>query len=104
MVFFVQKCFPSKKQIASNGSRQKQGIRQIEHAPYSPDLNLSDLFLPLQLRPTLKEKRFDDIPNKQQKVTKLLNKIPKEDFLQSFQDMYNRSQRCIVTGDDYFGG
>ncbi|GFT37138.1 transposable element Tcb2 transposase [Trichonephila clavipes] len=41
---------------------------------------------------------IDDIPNIQQNVTSLLNSIPKEDFLQSFQDMYSLSQRCIVMG------
>ncbi|GFW09922.1 hypothetical protein TNCV_4252511 [Trichonephila clavipes] len=32
---------------------------------------------------------------------RLLNSILKEDFLQSFQDMYSRSQRCIVMGGDF---
>ncbi|GFX16769.1 hypothetical protein TNCV_4187441 [Trichonephila clavipes] len=47
-------------------------------------------------------KRFDDIPDIQRNVTRLLNSIPKEDFLQSFQDMYSRSQWCIVSRGDYF--
>ncbi|GFV79462.1 hypothetical protein TNCV_279181 [Trichonephila clavipes] len=33
---------------------------------------------------------------------RLLNSIRKEDFLQSFQDMYSRSQWCIVIGGNYF--
>ncbi|GFU52565.1 hypothetical protein TNCV_2115521 [Trichonephila clavipes] len=35
-------------------------------------------------------------------MTRLLNSIPKEDFLQNFQDMYSRFQRCIAMVDDYF--
>ncbi|GFS91771.1 DDE_3 domain-containing protein [Trichonephila clavipes] len=45
---------------------------------------------------------IDDIPNIQRNVTMLLNTIPKEDFLQSFQDMYSRSQGCIVLEGNYF--
>ncbi|GFU87726.1 hypothetical protein TNCV_2157731, partial [Trichonephila clavipes] len=40
----------------------------------------------------------------QRNVTRPLNSIPKEDFLQSSQDMYSRSQRCIIMGGDYFEG
>ncbi|GFU31801.1 hypothetical protein TNCV_1176661 [Trichonephila clavipes] len=49
-----------------------------------------------------KGKRCDDIPDIQRNVTRLSNSIPNEDFLQSFQDMYSRSQRCIVMGGNYF--
>ncbi|GFX02714.1 hypothetical protein TNCV_2011581 [Trichonephila clavipes] len=45
---------------------------------------------------------IDDIPNIQRNMTRLLNSITKEDFLQSFQDMYSRSQLCIVMGGGYF--
>ncbi|GFV11840.1 hypothetical protein TNCV_3686181 [Trichonephila clavipes] len=50
----------------------------------------------------LKGKRFDDIPDIQRNVTRLLNSISKEDFLQSFQDMHSRSQRLIAMKVDYF--
>ncbi|GFT95055.1 DUF4817 domain-containing protein [Trichonephila clavipes] len=49
-------------------------------------------------------KIFDDIPDIQRNVTRLLNSIPKENFLQSFKNTYSRSQRCIVMGGDYFEG
>ncbi|GFY33126.1 hypothetical protein TNCV_2230751 [Trichonephila clavipes] len=52
----------------------------------------------------LRRKRFDDIPYIQQTVTRLLNSIPKDDFLQSFQHMYSRSQLCIVMRGGYFEG
>ncbi|GFW19209.1 hypothetical protein TNCV_255361 [Trichonephila clavipes] len=35
----------------------------------------------------------------QRNVTKLLNSNSKEDFLQSFQDMYNRSQWYMINGE-----
>ncbi|GFT67228.1 uncharacterized protein TNCV_783701 [Trichonephila clavipes] len=75
----------------------KKGVGQIEHPPYSPHLNPPDFFLFPRLKFALKGKRFDDIPDIQRNVTKLLNSIPKEDFLKSFQDMYSGSQRGCVT-------
>ncbi|GFY24477.1 hypothetical protein TNCV_1015251 [Trichonephila clavipes] len=57
-----------------------------------------------RLKLALKIKKFVDIPDIQGNVTRFLNSIPKEDFLQNFQDMYNGSQRCIVMGGDYFKG
>ncbi|GFV71048.1 hypothetical protein TNCV_946411 [Trichonephila clavipes] len=74
----------------------KKGGRSIGTSSISPDHNPPDFFLFLRLKFTLKRKRFDDIPDIQRNVTRLLNSIPKEDLLQSFQDMYSRSQGCIV--------
>ncbi|GFT89248.1 hypothetical protein TNCV_4385611 [Trichonephila clavipes] len=51
-----------------------------------------------------KGKRFDDISDIQRNVTRLLNSISKEDFLQSFQDVYNSPQWCMIMGGDYFEG
>ncbi|GFX86862.1 c2-set_2 domain-containing protein [Trichonephila clavipes] len=61
-------------------------------------------FLFLRLKHALKGKGFDDIPDIQRNGTRLLNSIPKEGFLQSFQDMHSRSQWCIVKGDQQKDG
>ncbi|GFX24902.1 hypothetical protein TNCV_3451721 [Trichonephila clavipes] len=76
----------------------------IEHPPFSPDLIPPGFFLFPRLNLALKGKRFDDISQVQWSVTRLLNSISKEDFLQSFQDMYSRSEGCIVMGGGYFEG
>ncbi|GFW11477.1 hypothetical protein TNCV_3809961 [Trichonephila clavipes] len=47
---------------------------------------------------------IDDIPNILRNVTRLLNSISNEDFLQSFKDIYSTSQRCIVMAEDYMEG
>ncbi|GFV42468.1 hypothetical protein TNCV_289551 [Trichonephila clavipes] len=67
--------------ISSNSSWKKREVAQIEHVPSSLDLNPPDFFLFLRIKLVLKGKRFDDIPNIQQNVKRLLNLIPKEDFL-----------------------
>ncbi|GFX45446.1 histone-lysine N-methyltransferase SETMAR [Trichonephila clavipes] len=63
-----------------------------------------EFFLFPRLKLALKGRKFVDIPQIQRNVTRLLNSIPKEDFLKSFQDMYSRSQRCIIMRGDYSEG
>ncbi|GFU30769.1 hypothetical protein TNCV_1444731 [Trichonephila clavipes] len=69
-----------------------------------PDLNPPDFLLSPPLKIALKEKRFDDISDIQRNMTRLLNSIPKEDFLQSIRNMYCRSQLWIAMGGGYFEG
>jgi len=35
-------------------------------------------------------------------VTAVLNMFPNEDFSDSFQKLYERCQKCVVSGGDYF--
>ncbi|GFW08618.1 histone-lysine N-methyltransferase SETMAR [Trichonephila clavipes] len=101
MVLRSRQCSPSDSQNHPTVP-DKKGVVQSEHPPYLPNLNPPGFFLFLRLKLALKGKRFDDIPDIQRNVTRLLNSIPKEDFWQSFQDMFSRSQLCIVMGDNYF--
>jgi hypothetical protein len=40
----------------------------------------------------------------QERVTEVLRSIPKEAFTDSFQELYERCQPCVVKGGDYFEG
>ncbi|PRD28219.1 UNVERIFIED_CONTAM: hypothetical protein NCL1_33090 [Trichonephila clavipes] len=80
---------PPHTAIMVKQSLAKKGMVQIKHPPYSPDLNPPDFFLSPRFKLALKLKRIDDISGIQRNVTRLLNSISKEDFLQSFQDMYS---------------
>ncbi|GFW37179.1 hypothetical protein TNCV_5020771 [Trichonephila clavipes] len=84
----------------------KKEVVRVKHPPFSTDLNPSEFFLSPRLKLTLKRKSFDDISDIQRNLTRLLNSISKEDFLQNFQDTYSRCQLCIVMGAerDYFEG
>ncbi|GFV89496.1 histone-lysine N-methyltransferase SETMAR [Trichonephila clavipes] len=86
--------------VETADQRESKGVVQIEQPPYSPGLNRPGFFLFPRLKLSLKGKRFDDIPETQRNVARLLNFIPEEHFLQSFQNMHSRSQRCIVMGDE----
>ncbi|GFU58507.1 uncharacterized protein TNCV_697661 [Trichonephila clavipes] len=101
MDFCSRQYLPSHSQYRQTVSRKKK-VEQIEHPSYSPDLNPSDFFLLIRVKLALKGKRFDNIPEIQRNGTRLLISIQNEDFLQSFQDMYSRSQLCIVMVGDYF--
>ncbi|GBN87096.1 Putative uncharacterized protein FLJ37770 [Araneus ventricosus] len=46
--------------------------------------------------------RFSDVAQVQQRVTTVLRAIPKEVFADSFQQLHNRCQKCIVANGDYF--
>ncbi|GFT92911.1 histone-lysine N-methyltransferase SETMAR [Trichonephila clavipes] len=95
----------TEKPISSKtGPGKKKVGEQIEHPPFSPDLNPPDFFPFPRIKLALKGKIFDDISVIQRNATRLLNSISKEDFLRNFQGMCSRSQGCIVMGGDYSEG
>ncbi|GBN12699.1 hypothetical protein AVEN_38598-1 [Araneus ventricosus] len=75
--------------------------RQLPSAHCQPDLAPADFLFP-RLKGVLKGLRFSDTAQIQQRVTTVLRAIPKEVFADSFQQLYNRCQKCIVDNGDYF--
>ncbi|GBN23993.1 hypothetical protein AVEN_204551-1 [Araneus ventricosus] len=66
------------------------------------DLAPADFFLCPLLKLVLKGLFFSDIAHIQQRVTTVLRAKQKEAFADSFQQLYNRCQKCIVANGDYF--
>jgi histone-lysine N-methyltransferase SETMAR len=79
-------------------------VTVIEHPSYSPDLAPADFFLFPRLKGVLKGIRFADVPDIRRRVTSVLRSIPKEAFADSFQQLYQRCQKCIVANGCYFEG
>jgi hypothetical protein len=52
----------------------------------------------------MKRASFADVAANQKRVTAVLRLIPKEDFADSFQKLYERCQQCVVKEGDYFEG
>jgi methylmalonyl-CoA mutase cobalamin-binding subunit len=52
----------------------------------------------------MKDARFADVAAIQQRVTAVLLSIPKEAFADSFQELYEPCQQCVVKDDYYFEG
>jgi hypothetical protein len=48
--------------------------------------------------------RFADVAAIQERVTAVLQSIPKEAFADSSQKLYDRCQQCVVKDGDYFEG
>ncbi|GBN51555.1 hypothetical protein AVEN_197288-1 [Araneus ventricosus] len=82
--------------------RQFLATRKVTVLEHPPDLAPVDFFLFPRFKGVLKVLRFSDIAQIQQRVTMVFRAIPKEAFADSFQQLYNRCQKCIVTNGDYF--
>jgi methylmalonyl-CoA mutase cobalamin-binding subunit len=52
----------------------------------------------------MKDARFADVAAIQERVTAVLESIPKEAFANSFQKLYERCQQRVVKDGDYFEG
>jgi hypothetical protein len=63
-----------------------------------------DLFLFPHLKSIVKGASFADVAAIQERVTAVLQSIPKEAFPDSFQNLYERCQQCVVKHGDYCEG
>jgi hypothetical protein len=52
----------------------------------------------------MKGARFADVAAIQERVTAVLQSIPKDAFADSFQKLYKRCQQCVLKDDDDFEG
>jgi hypothetical protein len=79
-----------------------KNVITLYHPPYSSDLSPPDYFLFPKLKTKLKGLRFVDVAEFQQAVTDELKKVQKEEFLASFQKLYDRAKACIYGSGAYF--
>jgi hypothetical protein len=63
-----------------------------------------DFFLFPPLKNIIKGARFADVVAIQERVTAVLRAIPKGAFADSFQELYEGCQQCVVKDGDYFEG
>jgi len=82
----------------------QRGVPVLDHPPYSPDLAPANFFLFPRLKSIMKGTRFADVATVQERVTAVLRSIPTEAFVDSFQKLYERYQKCVVKNGDYFEG
>ena len=78
----------------------ERGITLIQHPPYSPDLAPCDFWLFDKLKSSLGN--FSDIKSLKRAITEALIKIPKEEYLKTFQKYLERMQHCINNNEDCF--
>jgi hypothetical protein len=76
-----------------------KSICVIQHSRYSPDLAPADFVLSREVKLALKGERFSDVSNIERGVTEQLKGVSLQDCQRSFEDLYKRSQRCVLGGD-----
>ena len=75
-------------------------IKTFPRPPYSPDLAPSDFWL----FPKLIICRYETIEEMKEAVTKVIDTLTEEDFYRAFQKLFERYNKCIAAGGDYFEG
>ena len=78
----------------------KMGIKTVPQPPYSPDL-APCAFL---LFPKLRGCRYETIEEMKEAVTKVIDTLTQEDLHGALQKLFERYNKCIAAGGDYFEG
>ena len=74
------------------------GIKTVSQPPYCPDFASSDFWL----FPKLRGCRYETIEEMKKAVTKVIDRVTKEDFHGAFQKLLECYNKCIAAGGDYF--
>ena len=74
------------------------GIKTVPHPPYSPGLAGCDFCL----FPKLRGGCYVTIEEMKEAVTKVIYTLTQEDFHGAFQKLFERYNKCIASGRDYF--
>ena len=76
------------------------GIKTVPQPPYSRDLAPCDFCL----FPKLRGCGFETIEEMKEAVTKVINTLTQETLHGAFQKLFERYNKCIAAGEDYFEG
>ena len=76
------------------------GIKTVSHPPYSPDLAPCDFWL----FPKLRGCHYETIEEMKEAVTEVIDMLTQEDFHGAFQKFFERYNKGIAAGGDYFEG
>ena len=80
------------------------GIKTVPHPSYSPDLALCDFWLFPKLKEKLRGCRYETIEEMKEAVTKVIDTLTQGDFHGAFHKFFERYNKCIAAGGDYFEG
>ena len=82
----------------------KMGIQTVRHPPYSPDLALCDFWLFPKLKENLRGCRYETIEEMKEVVMKVNDTLTQENFHGALPKLFERYNKCITAGGDYFEG
>ena len=95
---FHQDNAPVHNSILVTDDLTKMGIKIVPQPPCSPDLAPCDFCL----FPKLRGCRYETIQEMKEVVTKVIDTLKEEDFHKTFQKLWERYNKCIAAGGDYF--
>ena len=75
-------------------------IKRVPQPPYSPNVAPCDFWL----FPNLRGCRYEIIEEMKEAVTKVIETLTQEDFHVAFLKLFERYNKCIAAGGDYFEG
>jgi len=79
---------------------ESNGVIEIDHPPYSPDLAPCDFWLFDKIKQHLGD--YPDSRSLVKAITNVLNEIPRNEYLLTFKKYQERLQYCIDAEGDYF--
>jgi len=79
---------------------ENEGIVTIDHPPYSPDFAPCDFWLFSKIKQEIRS--HTDVESLKCQITEILEKIPKEEYLRTFQKYLERMKLCINNNGEYF--
>lgn len=78
------------------------GVKVIEHPPYSPDLAMCDFWLFFRLKKHLRGRRFLSEDEIEDAINEYFDSISENEWRSAFEEWKVRLQKCIDAGGDYF--
>ena len=95
---FYQDNAPVHKSILVTDYLTKMAIKTVLQPPYSSDLAPCDF----GLFPKLRGCRYETIEDMKEAVVKVIDTFTQEDFHRALQKLFERYNKCIAAGGDYF--
>lgn len=102
--FLLHDNAPSHRSLMVKQYLAKHNVTTLEHPPYSPDLAPPDFYLFPRLKMALKGRRFADSSEVIENATERLKELSKTGFQECFQQLYERWNKCVDAGGEYFEG
>uniref|UniRef100_A0A493U176 Histone-lysine N-methyltransferase SETMAR n=3 Tax=Anas TaxID=8835 RepID=A0A493U176_ANAPP len=98
-VFYMEVLTRLRKRIACVRPHK---VATLPQPPYSPDLAPPDFFLFPRIKSTLKGKHYTSVEVLQEAVTRELNSIPVQAFLEVYKNWKIGWQQCVDAEGCYF--
>jgi hypothetical protein len=84
------------------GLLSKDNVTTLQHPPYYPELAAGNFYLFPPMKSSLNWRRFCDTTDITKNATKELKRLSSNGFLECFQHIFSRWQKCVAAQVDCF--